>query len=196
VADQPAAPNPSAQLAPVAPAQQPAPAAPVAAPQAAPALVATTEPSVAQQLQGPLLSLRTAPEGEHVLVVRVSPEHLGPVTVHATVSHGDLSVQLFTASTDARDALRTMLTDLRRDLGAGAAGSATTLALGTGDAPAQDGRGQQAATTWLGAGSGGAGGGAARDDRPGWTAGARPADDTPTDRRIPSPGSALLDVLA
>lgn len=128
--------------------------------------------------------------------MRVTPDHLGPVTVHATVSHGDLAVQLFASSTDARDALSTMLTDLRRDLGAGTAGSATTLSLGSGDAPQQDGRGQQSATTWLGAGTGGSGGRAAAEDRPVRGASLRVAEDTPTDRRILSRSSSLLDVLA
>jgi flagellar hook-length control protein FliK len=89
-----------------------------------------------------------------------------------------------------------MLTDLRRDLGAGTAGSATTLSLGTGDAPQQDGRGQQAASTWLGAGGGGTGGRAAAEDRPVRGASLRGADDTSTDRRILSPSSSSLDVLA
>jgi flagellar hook-length control protein FliK len=190
--------DPSASaMAAIAPTQQTAPAAAVAAPApVAPTLVATTDPSVAQQLQGPLLSLRSAPEGEHVLVVRVSPDHLGPVTVHATVSHGDLTVQLFAATGDAREALKSMMTDLRRDLGAGAAGSATSLSLGSGDAPQQEGRGQQAATAWLGAGTGGPGGGSAREDRLTWGPAPRDADEAPTDRRTPSSSSALLDVLA
>ena len=194
--DRPSAPDPSTQVLPVGPIAQvtaPAAAAPVPT---APGIVATRDPSIAQQLQGPLLSLRSAPEGEHVLVVRVTPDHLGPVTVHATVSHGDLAVQLFATSADARDALSTMLTDLRRDLGAGTAGSATTLSLGTGDAPQQDGRGQQAATTWFGAGTGRPGGRATGEDRPVRGASLRAAEDIPAGRPILSPSSVLLDVLA
>jgi flagellar hook-length control protein FliK len=171
----------------------------VAAPQTvAPTLVATTDPSVAQQLQGPLLSLRSAPDGDHVMIVRVSPDHLGSVTVHATVSQGDLSVQLIASTSTGHDALQSMMTDLRRDLGGGGAGTATTLSLSTGDAPQQDQRGQ-GQTTWVGAGAGGSssgGGSAGRDDRLPWTSSARTSDDTTTDRRPLAPSSALLDVLA
>jgi flagellar hook-length control protein FliK len=163
-----------------------APAAPVAASAPAPAQA----PSLAQQLHGPIVSLRSAADGEHVVVVRVSPEHLGPVTVHATVSNGDLAVQLFAASPDSRDALQTMLTDLRRDLGSGGVGTATTLSLGTGDAPQQDPRGQS-----TGPWQGDARGSAAPEARP--TGTAVPRVDAPAaDRRLPTRSDALLDVLA
>jgi flagellar hook-length control protein FliK len=187
----------AAAIAAAAPVQQAAPVASVAAPQAvAPTLVATTDPTVAQQLQGPLLSLRSAPDGDHVMVVRVSPEHLGMVTVHVTVSHGDLSVQLVASTTGGHDALQSMMTDLRRDLGAGGAGTATSLSLSSGDTTQQDQRGQP---TWFGTGAGGSptgGGSGARDDRFMASPSARAADDAPNDRRPPTSSSALLDVLA
>ncbi|MGT2425901.1 flagellar hook-length control protein FliK [Amnibacterium kyonggiense] len=141
------------------------------------------------------MALRSAPDGDHVLVVRVTPEHLGEVTVHATVSKGDLSVQLFASTAGGHDALRSMLGDLQRDLGSGAAGTTTDLSLGTGTAPQQDQRGQQPA--WVGTGAGGGDGRPSRDERTGRTAArGAPVADPSADLRIPTAGSALLDVLA
>lgn len=181
------------QLPAVTPLQQ------TAAPVQVNAQVSTTaQPTIVQQLQQPLLSLRSAPDGDHVVVVTVTPDHLGPVTVHATVSHGDLTVQLFAPTSDARDALKSMLSDLRRDLGSGTAGTATTLSLGSGDAPQQDARGQNP-PGWAGAGGFGGSGqggrwGASDDPRP-WTPAAAGTADVTT-FRTQNRGSGLLDVLA
>ena len=167
----------------------PQPTAPGAA-AAAPA--PATAPTLTEQLAPPIVALRGGPEGEHVVVVRVAPEHLGPVTVHATLSHGDLDVQLFAPTADARDALRSMLTDLRRDLGSGAGGAATTLSLGSGDAPQTGGR--DTASAWTGDPSG-----REQGTSPGWSpriASAAAPDGTRLPARTLVPGSALLDVLA
>jgi hypothetical protein len=117
--------------------------------------------------------------------------------VHATVSHGDLTVQLFAANSDGRDALRGLMTDLHRDLSAGADGTTTTLSLGSGDAPQQDTRGQQSAS-WTGdagfGGSAGSGGRSSREDSTPVTTAARAVG---TSQRTPTTSStALLDVLA
>jgi flagellar hook-length control protein FliK len=121
----------------------PAPVA-AAAPVAAPA-AATVEPEpLATQLAGPIVALRSAPRGTHIVTVRVTPENLGPVTVRAHVHDGGMRVELFAPTQDARDALATMLIDLRRDVAAApGAGGSFSLGLGAGDHPAGGGREQQ-----------------------------------------------------
>lgn len=50
------------------------------------------------------------------MTLAVTPEEFGPVTVRAVISSDGVKMELF-ASTDAgRDALRSAMTDLRRDL--------------------------------------------------------------------------------
>ncbi|MFD1721206.1 flagellar hook-length control protein FliK, partial [Amnibacterium endophyticum] len=163
---------------------QPAASVAPAAPSAPPAT-----PTLPQQLAEPIVLLQSAPDGEHVVIVKVTPENLGPVTVHAHVAHGDLDVQLFAPNADGRDALKSMLSDLRRDPGADAAGTSTTLSLGTGDAPQQQPQGQRD----LGASGGG------REARPTWQpqgAAARETAATPSAPRPVRSSTALLDVLA
>ncbi|NMR21044.1 flagellar hook-length control protein FliK [Cellulomonas fimi] len=102
-----------------------APAAPVAAPSSA-----LPDRPVAAQLAGPLATLRTAAPGEHVIVVRVSPDTIGPVRVLAHIGAEGVRIELLGGSDHAREALRAALPDLRRDLaGAGLQGQ---LSLGTG----------------------------------------------------------------
>ncbi len=134
---QPAAPAMAAPAGSVPPAQITAPA-PVQAP--APAQPA---PFLAQVSQ-PLFSLSSAPAGEHVMTLSVTPENLGPVTVRAHVSADGIRVELFAPSDAGREALRTILTDLRRDLSG--AGMNTSLSLSTQDQPGSetDGRGETA----------------------------------------------------
>lgn len=123
------------------PAATPA-AAPAAVPQAtspvagAPTPAAAPEPpplapQLAEQLGARMPALRAAGEGQHVLTLRVDPEHLGPVRVVAHISHEGVRIELLGATEAARQALRAALPDLRRDLvGAGLTGD---LDLGAGN---------------------------------------------------------------
>jgi flagellar hook-length control protein FliK len=71
-------------------------------------------------LAKPLFSLATAGPAEHTMTVSVNPEKLGPVTVQAHVSGGNVRIELFAATADGREVLRQTLPELRRDLaGAG-----------------------------------------------------------------------------
>ena len=151
---------------------------------------------LAAQLFTPISTLRAAVEGDHTITVRVTPENLGPVTVHAHVAHGELDVQLFAPTTHAREALAAMLPDLRRDLAsAGSPGTSTSVALGTGDGA------QRGSANPFSSGAGQQGGGP-RSDRWGDTrlradpaTAARPsASATPTSPNRAA--NALLDVLA
>ncbi|MCU1405993.1 MAG: hypothetical protein JWQ43_2296 [Glaciihabitans sp.] len=119
------------------PAPTPAPAAPVPTPAAAPSAAAT--PSVlvplATQIARPIFTLAGASNGEHTLTINVTPDDLGPVTVRAHVSGDSLRLELFAPTDGGREALRQMLTDLRRDL----AGSGMTASLDiSGDAQPKD----------------------------------------------------------
>jgi hypothetical protein len=186
---------------------QPA-AVPTSVPVAAPAPTAPAGPALPPgaetlpaQLAEPLAALRRAPNGEHIVTVRVSPDNLGPVTVRAHLGDGSMRVELFAPTAVARDALTAMLPDLRRDLAAASSAAnapgSTTLDVGTGSAPSDGGRGF--------AGSPGSGGGAS-GERPGAGTPQRwqPAriDDlagraaTPPSSRPRSGGTSLLDVLA
>ncbi|MCU1437971.1 MAG: hypothetical protein JWP66_1058, partial [Naasia sp.] len=90
-----------------------------------------TPPPLPQQLAAPLLELRSAAPGEHIVTVRVAPDALGPVTVRAHVTADGMRVELFAPNDTARDALRAILPDLRRDLAQ--SGPGTSLGLGAGD---------------------------------------------------------------
>ena len=85
-------------------------ATPVAAPAPAAAVPLTA------QIMKPLFSLTSAAPGEHVLTISVTPDNLGPVTVRAHVTGEGIRVELFAPTDLARDALRVILPDLRRDL--------------------------------------------------------------------------------
>lgn len=133
----------------------------------------------APQVTAPVLSLVRAPDGEHTVTVRVSPENLGPVTVTAHISRGAIAVELGTVSDAGRDALRAILVDLRRDLAALAPMSSITLspadpnAPGSGSASGQWASGQSgpsgygASSFAPGSGSGSGGGGAGTSGHPG-----------------------------
>src|SRR5699024_4353144 len=73
--------------------------------------------------------------GEHMLTLRVDPDHLGPVQVRAHIGADGIRIELVGATDAARDSLRGLLTDLRRDLSA--TGMNATLT------PAADTAGQQ-----------------------------------------------------
>jgi flagellar hook-length control protein FliK len=88
-------------------------AAPVAAP-APPA--AANAPTFTAQLVKPLFTLASGPAGDHVVTVKVTPENLGPVTVRAHIGAEGVRMELFAPTDAGREALRSILTDLRRDL--------------------------------------------------------------------------------
>jgi flagellar hook-length control protein FliK len=59
-----------------------------------------------------------------VMTVHVTPDTLGPVTVRAHVGTEGVRVELFAPTDTGRDALRSILSDLRRDLsGSGLSGT-------------------------------------------------------------------------
>jgi len=77
-------------------------------------------PQLANQLSGQLTSLRSLPQGTHVLTLTVNPETFGPVKVVAHIGSDGVRLEIFGASDQARAALKAALPDLRRDLvGAG-----------------------------------------------------------------------------
>ncbi|TFB83115.1 flagellar hook-length control protein FliK, partial [Cryobacterium levicorallinum] len=109
-----AAPSPTPGLA--------APTVPAASltPVAAPAPVASAVPvPLAAQIAKPLFSLANLAPGQHTLTITVNPDNLGPVTVRAHVSPDNIRVELFAPTDLAREALRAIMPDLRRDLAGG-----------------------------------------------------------------------------
>ena len=50
------------------------------------------------------------------MTINVTPDNLGPVTVRAHISAGDVRLELFAPNDAGRDALRAILPDLKRDL--------------------------------------------------------------------------------
>ena len=101
-----------------------APAAPVHAPLAA-------------QVATPVFTLAAAGPGEHVVTVDITPDNLGPITVRAHVGADGVRVELFAPNDAARDALRAILPDIRKDMGG--AGLAGTLDLSSDNQPADRG---------------------------------------------------------
>jgi flagellar hook-length control protein FliK len=83
---------------------------------AAPAVVAAAQVPLATQVATPLRVLAGAPDGEHTLTITVTPDNLGPVTVRAHVAGEHVRIELFAPNAEGRDALKQILTDLRRDL--------------------------------------------------------------------------------
>jgi flagellar hook-length control protein FliK len=182
----PAAAPASGQPVPAATAGVQQPLLPPVAPVAAAAPVAAPAPPVDQplaaQLVPPIAALASAGNGEHVVVVRVTPENLGTVTVRAHVTDGSMKVELF-AAPHAHDAISAMLPDLRRDLAGSGSAQGATVGLGTGDAP-----------------QGGSRGSASGDGAPRW-GGRREPSPSPSDLPVRSPWRATpvtgrLDVLA
>ncbi len=106
-----ATPAPSIQLAPAVQAAQPA--TPFSPPSAAPGFASG---SLAPQLAGPLFSLAAAGPGQHVMTLKVTPEDMGPVTVRAHIDGAGVRIELFAPGDAGRDALRTILPELRRNL--------------------------------------------------------------------------------
>lgn len=108
----------AAVAAPAAPVPSLAPTAAVAPTASAPAPVAIPVTALA----GPILAIRASGVGEHVVSVAITPANLGPVTVRAIVTAEGTRIELIAPSDAARDAVRGVLTDIRRELG-DAAGS-------------------------------------------------------------------------
>ncbi len=134
---------------------QPAPATastvPVAAPLPTVTPVSSTDAAttanraVAAQVAPVVLSIAQRPMGTHQLTMTVNPDSLGPVTVRAHISaSGDVQVELSGATDAGRDALRTMLVELRRDLAAVMPHASLSVTHGS-SADASGDRGQQAA---------------------------------------------------
>lgn len=97
----------------------PAPAAPASAPvsQAAPTYAPNLSQQVFDQLQNHLTRLRPLGEGMHQLKLAINPETFGPVRVAVHFqADGTVQMQLLGANDAARDQLRQVMADLRRDL--------------------------------------------------------------------------------
>jgi flagellar hook-length control protein FliK len=101
---------------------------------AAPAAPARAQaPDLVGQLGRPLHGLRSFGDGTHVITIRVTPENLGPVAVRAHVSGDSMRIELVAPTDQAREAIKSILPDLRRDLSG--AGGQTTLDLSSGNQP-------------------------------------------------------------
>jgi len=154
---------------------------------AAPAAPPVPQP-LNEQLAPPLLALRTAGSGTHVLILTVSPDTVGPVTVRAHVTGDTMRVELSAPTAQGTDALKSMLPDLKRDLAQGGMNSALTISSSNADGAAA---GQNP--------FGGAAGSFARDDRPAYfrTAGTATVPAIAgTPRPVNVGATSALDVLA
>ncbi|TFD87311.1 flagellar hook-length control protein FliK [Cryobacterium lactosi] len=131
-----------------------------AAPAGAAAAPLPTGPAVpvplASQVARPLFSLAAAGPGEHTMSISVTPDNLGPVVVRAQISAAGIRLELFAPTDMAREALRLILPDLRRDLAGGALAASLDVSArnqpgdagssGRQDRPAADQQGQGSAT--------------------------------------------------
>jgi flagellar hook-length control protein FliK len=78
---------------------------------------APVEPApLAGQLSRPLLALRSAGNGDHVMTINVTPDNLGPVVVRAHVSGDSVRIELVAPTDQAREAIKAIMPELRRDL--------------------------------------------------------------------------------
>lgn len=155
----------------------PAPA--VASASSAPPAAPAAPPGFAAQLAKPVFTLAAAPAGEHIVTVKVVPEGLGPVTVRAHIGGDGTRIELYAPSDAGRDAIRSILPELRRDIVSQGLGA--SLGLSSQNQPSDGGDG-----------------GAHRDrtgllpDRPAPTA---PDPETAAPRRSPTPSTSTLDVM-
>ena len=67
------------------------------------------------------------------MTINVTPDNLGPVTVRAHISAGDVRLELFAPNDAGREALRSILPDLKRDLAG--SGLNANLDLSSGNQP-------------------------------------------------------------
>lgn len=125
------------------PSQATAPVAAAAAPVSAPPVTPDAPRTVAAQVAPAVLSIAQRPTGTHQLTMTVNPDSLGPVTVRAQIGQaGDVQVELIGGTDAGRDALRSIVADLRRDLAA-VAPHATLSVSTASSADASAGRGGQ-----------------------------------------------------
>lgn len=175
----------------------------VATAAAAAGVAATPAPNLAAQLSGTALALARRPDGTHTVTMSVNPETLGPVTVRAIVDPTGIRIELHAAE-HAREALRAVLPELRRDLTGFAAGARLDLAEGgAGDASRSPDRDAAAPQRDDGAG-GQREHGAARErstaaelaqHRPPPTEGVRAMTVAATPDRRAVPGTPTIDIL-
>ena len=104
---------PAANIAVVMPAPASLSAATAVAPVAA---TAPQPPALAAQVTRALFTLVGVAPGEHTMVVKVTPENLGPLTVRAHITPDGMRLELFAPTEQSREALRVLLPDLRRDV--------------------------------------------------------------------------------
>ncbi|GAB2715810.1 flagellar hook-length control protein FliK [Arthrobacter bambusae] len=91
------------------------------------------------QVSGPLFSLASAAPGSHVMTLKLSPENLGPLTVRAHIEGAGVRIELFAPGEAGREAVRSILPELRRGLGE--SGFGASLDLSEHNAPADAGAG-------------------------------------------------------
>ncbi|MHA7264743.1 flagellar hook-length control protein FliK [Arthrobacter sp. TMN-37] len=101
-----------------APVQAPATASAAAGAGATASAVPVPPPAaLAAQLSRPVSALAGRAPGDHVMVLRVTPEDLGPVTVRALIgADSSVRLELFAPTDAGREALKSVLADLKRDL--------------------------------------------------------------------------------
>jgi hypothetical protein len=90
-------------------------------------------------VSGPLFSLASAAPGAHVMTLKLSPEDLGPLTVRAHIDGSGVRIELFAPGEAGREAVRSVLPELRRGLGE--SGFGASLDLSEHNAPAGAGAG-------------------------------------------------------
>lgn len=120
----------------------PAPSLPAAAP------TSDVGQQLVDQLRGPLIHLKQAAPGEHSFSVRVTPENLGPVSIRAIVSGDTVRIEITCVNDTARDAIRPLMNDLKRDLQG--AGLSTDLNLGHGRQSGHSDTGHTPTGPWRG----------------------------------------------
>lgn len=89
------------------------------------------------QVSGPLFSLAAGEPGRHVMTLRLSPEDLGPLTIRAHIDGAGVRIELFAPGEAGREAVRSILPELRRGLGE--SGFGASLDLSEHNAPADAG---------------------------------------------------------
>jgi flagellar hook-length control protein FliK len=136
-------------------------------------------------------------DGEHTLTVRVSPDDLGPVTVKAHISGSSVSIELASGTAAGRDALRALLSDLRRDLAVLVPHSSvavTTADAGRGD-QASSGSGSSSAWAGLAQSGTGSGSGAGAGSGPGSGQSGQPPSGQPSSERSSERNAAAATAL-
>lgn len=122
---------------------QPAPPLQEAPTTAAPGMATPTlqaDPAkLLSQVSAPLFSLASAAPGSHVMTLKLSPEDLGPLTVRAHIEGAGVRIELFAPGEAGREAIRSILPELRRGLGE--SGFGASLDLSEHNAPADAGAG-------------------------------------------------------